>query len=82
MAVGQSHIRKDVRAKVTGKTRYTDDFSMPGMLQAKYVRSPIAHGLVKSIDKDAALAMPGVEAVFTHEDVPKTLFQEKRMASK
>jgi xanthine dehydrogenase molybdenum-binding subunit len=74
MAVGQSHIRKDVRAKVTGKTRYTDDFSMPGMLQAKYVRSPIAHGLVKSIDKTAALAIPGVEAVFTHEDVPKIHF--------
>lgn len=74
MAVGQSHIRKDVRAKVTGKTRYTDDFSMPGMLHAKYVRSPIAHGLVKSIEKKTALAVPGVEAIFTHEDVPKTLF--------
>ncbi len=74
MAVGQSHIRKDVRAKVTGKTRYTDDFSMPGMLQAKYVRSPIAHGLVKSIDTTAALAIPGVEAVFTHKDVPEILF--------
>jgi xanthine dehydrogenase molybdenum-binding subunit len=74
MGVGQSHIRKDARAKVTGKTRYTDDFTMVGMLHAKYVRSPIAHGLVKSIDKTAALAIPGVEAVFTHEDVPKTLF--------
>lgn len=74
MAVGQSHIRKDVRAKVTGKTRFTDDFTMPGMLQAKYVRSPIAHGLVKSIDTSAALAIPGVEAVFTHVDVPKNQF--------
>jgi len=74
MAVGQSHIRKDVRAKVTGKTRFTDDFAMPGMLQAKYVRSPIAHGLVKSIDTSAALAIAGVEAVFTHEDVPETYF--------
>jgi len=63
MAVGESHIRKDVRAKVTGKTHYTDDFSMPGMLQEKYVRSPIAHSLVRSIDKSGALAMPGVEAV-------------------
>jgi xanthine dehydrogenase molybdenum-binding subunit len=74
MAVGQSHIRKDVRAKVTGKTRYTDDFSMPGMLQAKYVRSPLAHALVKSIDTTAALDIPGVEAVFTYADIPKKPF--------
>jgi xanthine dehydrogenase molybdenum-binding subunit len=74
MAVGKSHIRKDVRAKVTGKARYTDDYSMAGMLHAKYVRSPIAHGMVKSIDSSAALAMLGVEAVFTHTDVPKNLF--------
>ncbi len=74
MAVGKSHMRKDVRAKVTGKTRYTDDFSMAGMLHAKYVRSPIAHGKVKSIDSSAALAIPGVEAVFSHADVPKILY--------
>ena len=74
MAIGKSHRRKDVRAKVTGKTRYTDDYTMPGMLEARYVRSPIAHGLVKNIDATAALAMPGVEAVFTHADVPKNVF--------
>ena len=74
MAVGQSKIRKDVIAKVTGKTRFTDDFTMPGMLQAKYVRSSIAHGRVKHIDTSAALAIAGVEAVFTYADVPKTLF--------
>ncbi len=74
MTVGKSPIRKDVRAKVTGKTRYTDDFTMPGMLEAKYVRSSIAHGRVTSIDTSAALAIPGVEAVFTFADVPKTLF--------
>ncbi len=74
MAVGKSHIRKDVQAKVTGKTRYTDDYSMPGMLEAKYVRSPIAHGLVKDIDTSAALELPGVEAVFTFADVPKNVF--------
>jgi len=74
MAVGKSHTRKDVVAKVTGKTRFTDDYSMPGMLHAKYVRSPIAHGLVKSIDTSAALAIVGVEAVFTYEDVPGNIF--------
>lgn len=72
MAVGHSSIRKDVIAKVTGKTRYTDDFTMPGMLHAKYVRSTIAHGRVKHIDCGPALAMPGVEAVFTYADVPQT----------
>ena len=74
MAVGDSNVRKDVVAKVTGKTRFTDDYTMPGMLHAKYVRSPIAHGMVKQIDSTAALAIPGVEAVFTYADVPKTLF--------
>ncbi len=74
MAVGKSHIRKDVIAKVTGKTRFTDDFTMPGMLYAKYVRSNVAHALVKSIDSSAAMAIDGVEAVFTHVDVPKTIF--------
>lgn len=74
MAIGKSPIRKDAVAKVTGKTRYTDDFSMPGMLFAKYVRSSIAHGVVQAIDYSEALAMPGVEAVFTYEDVPDILF--------
>ena len=74
MAVGDSNTRKDVVAKVTGKTRFTDDFTMAGMLHAKYVRSTIAHGMVKHIDSSAALAIPGVEAVFTSADIPKTLF--------
>lgn len=74
MAVGKSPVRKDAVAKVTGKARYTDDFFMPGMLYAKYVRSPIAHGRVTSIDTKKALALPGVEAIFTHEDVPDILF--------
>ncbi len=74
MAIGESHTRKDVVAKVTGKTRFTDDYSMPGMLHAKYVRSEIAHGMVKNIDTSAAMAITGVEAVFTFADVPKTIF--------
>jgi len=74
MAIGESSVRKDVVAKVTGKTRFTDDFTMAGMLHAKYVRSPIAHGMVKSIDTGAALAIDGVEAVFTHADVPTNVF--------
>jgi len=74
MAIGKSVKRVDAVAKVTGRARYTDDFYMPGMLVAKYLRSTIAHGRVKKIDTRKARQYPGVEAVFTYEDVPKTNF--------
>ena len=74
MSLGTSLKRVDAEAKVTGKARYTDDLTMHGMRFAKYVRSPIAHGKVKSIDISKALAMPGVDAVFTYADVPETVF--------
>ena len=64
MAVGESPRRKDAVAKVTGRARYTDDLSMPGMLYAKYVRSPIAHGRVLRIDTKKARHLHGVETVF------------------
>jgi xanthine dehydrogenase molybdenum-binding subunit len=74
MAVGKNVPRVDAVAKVTGRARYTDDYHMPGMLHAGYVRSPIAHGRVSRIDTAAAEALPGVEAVFTFEDMPKIKF--------
>ena len=66
--------RVDGVAKVTGKARYTEDFSMPGMRTARYLRSPIAHGYVKTIDVTKAQALPGVDGVFTFADVPKNPF--------
>ncbi|MGD2098071.1 MAG: xanthine dehydrogenase molybdenum-binding subunit XdhA [Desulfobacterales bacterium] len=74
MAIGKSVKRVDAVAKVTGRARYTDDFYMPGMLVARYLRSTIAHGRVKTMDTRKARQYPGVEAVFTYEDVPKTKF--------
>ena len=74
MPVGSSPKRVDAQAKVSGKARYTDDLTMPGMRFAKYVRSPIAHGKVKRIDVSKAAAFPGVDAVFTFADVPRFLF--------
>ncbi len=62
---------------VTGRARYTMDVpaaDLPGLLHMKILRSPHAHARILSIDAAAALAVPGVEAVLTHEDAPKQLF--------
>lgn len=72
--IGKSVNRIDAVAKVTGQARFTDDFFRPGTLVAKYLRSRIAHGRVKKIDTGRAKKLPGVEAVFTFEDVPKNKF--------
>ncbi|MFF2028885.1 molybdopterin-dependent oxidoreductase [Arthrobacter sp. NPDC058192] len=64
-------------AVVTGRARYTLDVpagELPGLLHVKLLRSPHAHARIRSIDAAAALAVPGVEAVFTHEDSPAQLF--------
>ena len=74
MAIGKNVKRVDAVAKVTGRARYTDDFFMPGMLVAKYLRSTIAHGRVTKIDTRKAESVSGVEAVFTYADVPQTAF--------
>lgn len=73
-ATGESCLRVDAIAKVTGRARYTDDYVMAGMCYAKYVRSPIAHGYASQIDSTEARALPGVLAVFTWEDVPELPF--------
>lgn len=73
-ATGESCLRVDAIAKVTGRARYTDDYVMAGMCYAKYVRSPIAHGYATHINCDEAKNLPGVLAVFTWEDVPDIPF--------
>ena len=55
---------------VTGRTRFTDDLSFPGMLHAKLLRSPHAHARILGIDVSAALVLPGVHAVITGRDLP------------
>ncbi len=53
-ATGESCMRVDAIAKVTGRARYTDDYIMAGMCYAKYVRSPIAHGYAVNINDEQA----------------------------
>ena len=52
-----------------GRGTYVDDITLEGLLHATILRSPIAHGRIRSIDAAAALAMPGVHAVITARDI-------------
>src|SRR4029434_10255011 len=55
--------------KVTGRARYSADVSLPGMLWARFLMSPVPHARIVSIDASAARAVPGVHAVLTGQDV-------------
>jgi carbon-monoxide dehydrogenase large subunit len=62
---GASIKRSEDPRILTGQGRYIDDIKLPGMLHAAFVRSPLAHARVLSIDVSAARALPGVVAAFT-----------------
>jgi carbon-monoxide dehydrogenase large subunit len=67
--VGRSLKRKEDPRLITGRASYVDDMRLPRMLYAAIVRSPEAHARIVSIDTTAAREQPGVEAVFTGEDL-------------
>ena len=67
--IGRSVPRLEDRTLLTGKGRFAADVSFPGQWTMRVVRSPIAHGKIRAIDTSAALAMPGVHAVWTFADV-------------
>ena len=68
--VGKNVRRVDGVEKVAGLAKYTTEYFVENALIAKAVRSPYAHAVVKRVDKESALSIPGVEAVITAEDVP------------
>ena len=68
--IGKRPIRPDGVDKVTGRANFSADHTMPGMLWGKVLRSPHAHALIKSVNKDKALALPGVKAVVSGDDFP------------
>ncbi len=76
-AVGKPIRRQDGQDKVLGYTRYVGDMSVEGLLHARLVLSPYAHARIVNIDTAAALAIPGVKAVYTSE----TLGMAKRDSS-
>jgi xanthine dehydrogenase molybdenum-binding subunit len=69
--VGENYTVPDLVAKVTGKSKYAEDFRAEGMIFAKLLLSPLPHARVKKLDTSAAMAMPGVKAILTAEDLPK-----------
>ncbi len=73
-ALGASLANPFTDAILTGKAHYTMDVAMEGMLHLKVLRSPHAHARLKKIDKSKALAVPGVVAVYTWDDVPRRLY--------
>src|SRR3954449_2690208 len=66
---GKSRTRKEDARLITGRTRWTDNITLPGMLHLALVRSPVAHARITGIDADEARALPGVIAVYTAADL-------------
>src|SRR5713226_8000486 len=67
--IGHARKRKEDPRFIQGKGNYVDDIKLPGMLYGDLVRSPVAHARVKSINTKKALALPGVVAVLTANDL-------------
>jgi xanthine dehydrogenase molybdenum-binding subunit len=68
--IGQDYTTPDLVAKVTGKAKYAEDYRVEGMLFAKLLCSPMPHARVRRLDTSKALAMEGVKAILTADDMP------------
>ena len=75
--VGRRQARFEDPALLCGKGRFVDDLHRPGQLEAAFLRSPVAHGLINSIDLSAARALPGVHAIYTLADLRQTLTADR-----
>lgn len=67
--IGKNSPRKEAREIVTGKAVFTDDYVVPGMIYGKIKKSPHSHAMIKSINTEAAKALPGVRAVVTYKEL-------------
>jgi len=71
--IGSSVRRHEDPPLLAGRARYVADIRLPGMLTMVVVRAPVAHGTLRSIDCSEARRLPGVEAVFTAEELSGSL---------
>src|SRR5579885_2315055 len=67
--IGRSVPRLEDRPLLLGQARFAADINFPGQWHMRVVRSPVAHGAIDAIDATAALALPGVHAVWTFADI-------------
>src|SRR5207248_5449047 len=79
--VGVDYTTPDLVAKVTGRAKYAEDYRADGMLFAKLLLSPMPHARVVRIDTRAALAMPGVKAILTADDLPDLRGAERALTN-
>jgi aerobic carbon-monoxide dehydrogenase large subunit len=63
--VGRRHLRLEDPPLLRGEARFVADLHPPGMLEVAFVRSPVAHGVIRAIDTEAARKLPGVHVVYT-----------------
>ena len=69
--IGQDYTPPDLRAKVTGRAKYAEDIRADGMLFCRLLTSPMPHARVRNMDASAALAMEGVVAILTADELPE-----------
>ena len=69
--LGKNYQTPDLYAKVTGRSKYAEDFRAEGMVFCKLLVSPMPHARVRSIDTSAAEALPGFEGILTYDDIPE-----------
>ena len=73
-SVGKCVRKKDAMQLLLGKPVYVDDITPRDALVVKVIRSPHAHALIESVEKSAAMKVPGIVGIYTYEDVPGKRF--------
>ena len=79
--VGSNYTPPDLIAKVTGQAKYAEDYRADGMLFCKLLLSPMPHARVRGMNLAAALAMPGVKAILTADDLPDLKGAERALTN-
>src|SRR6185436_17598284 len=77
--IGSRITRLEDEPLLRGRGRFVDDIALLNVSQTAFVRSPHPHALIKGVDKTAALAVPGVHAVLTLDDLAPAMIQRRMM---